>query len=163
MGKIFTRIMIIISAIAAPTAADAQSVLLGPQIAYHGDFDVGVGGVAHIPVRRLHENLELGLGVATFFPEREGHEAFRATVDLVRTLPLRGQRVLPFVSIGASASRITIRDDGASEEFRDTEVGLGLGGGMRFGTGLIRPQIGMRLELDGVFVVSASVPFALGR
>ena len=66
--------------------------------------------------------------------------------------------MLPFALAGLNIARASAGD------FSNTEIGLNVGGGIKFEAGAFQPLVGVRLELEGGdgFVIFGAVPFRLG-
>lgn len=142
-----------------PAGVRAQATL-GPAIAYHDDFKLGIGAGLNVPMQEFAEGVAILADFFYFFPdgsvnylELNGNFTYSFTLDR--------SPVTPFALAGANVSN-------TSEEFTDasrTEVGLNLGGGLYFNLGRVRPSVGVKIEIGGGrgFVVFGHLPFVIGR
>lgn len=146
---------------AVPGAAAAQATL-GPTVAYHNDFDFGIGAAVGLPMTGVHENVDFLGDFTIFFPEPEGLDYFEVNANLTYDFPVEGGSVMPFGLAGLNIARVSL--DTVVGEASNTEVGLNVGGGIRFDAGTLRPTVGIRLEIEGGdgFVIFGTVPFVLG-
>lgn len=156
-------------AFAAPRA-EAQTVV-GPYVAYHGNFDLGIGGFVSIPVRSLNENLFFKGDFGYYFPDDGGvsevdFSYWEINADALLSFPLEGT-VAPFAMAGLNIGRVSISEDVSGFDFAasGTEIGLNLGGGVALtGMGRFQPAVGAKIELNGGddFVVFGALGFPLG-
>lgn len=156
---------------AVPAQSQAQTVV-GPYLAYHDDFDLGVGGFVAIPIPSLHENVSLLFDFGYFFPGDLGLDDVDFTYwelnagGLVR-FPIDNEDISPFAFGGLNIARFGVSDDveGLDYSDGDTEIGLNLGGGITFiGLGNLRPSVGAKVELSGGegFVLFGALGFPVG-
>jgi hypothetical protein len=145
---------------AAPRMAQAQ-VTLGPTVAWHDDADVGVGATLTAGLSQFGEGFGFMADFLYFFPD--GFDYLEINGNVTYDLPLEGSTVMPFVLGGLNVARISV-DIGTLGSASNTEVGLNLGGGIRFDAGNFRPTVAGRFELSGGegFVLWATLPFAVG-
>jgi hypothetical protein len=172
MKKLATALLAAAALALLPGSTKAQTVI-GPYLAYHDDFDLGVGGFVSIPVPSLHENAVIKIDLGYYFPDEGGFGGYDVTYwevngDFLMRFPLEGNEdVMPFAFGGLNIARAGIDDDieGFEFDYGDTEVGLNLGGGITFiGLGSIRPSVGAKIELNGGdgFVIFGSLGFPIG-
>jgi hypothetical protein len=143
--------------VAVPSFAQAQ-VTLGPMVAYHNDADFGIGATLGVPFGGAHENLGFLGDFLVFFPDAPGLDFFEINANLTYDIPIEDASVLPFVLAGLNLARASVGD------FSNTEIGLNVGGGIKFAAGALQPLVGVRLELEGGdgFVIFGALPFSLG-
>lgn len=142
-----------------PSTVQAQATL-GPAIAYHDDFKLGIGAALNVPIQDFDEGVALMADFFYFFPDGSINY-LELNGNLTYSFALDQSPVTPFVLTGANVSN-------TSDDFTDTsrtEVGLNLGGGLAFALGRVRPVIGAKIEIGGGrgFVVFGQLPFIIGR
>lgn len=147
---------------AAPGLAQAQ-VTFGPTLAYHNDADFGLGAALGVPLPEMHPNLGFVADFVVFFPDAAGLDLFEINGGVTYDLPVEGATVLPFALAGLNIARFSVDVAGVSAS--NTELGLNIGGGIKFDAGPVRPMVGLRLEIEGGdgFVFFGTIPFAIGR
>jgi hypothetical protein len=148
--------------LASPRAAEAQ-VQIGPTLAYHGDFDVGVGGTMNVQMPALGERIGFMADVLVFFPDVENVNYLEFNGNVTYDFPLANETVRPFVLGGLNVARVSV-DVPTGVDGDETEIGLNLGGGLGFDLGSLRPTAGVRVEVGGGegFVLFLSLPFEVG-
>jgi len=146
--------------LAIPAQARAQLVI-GPGIAWHDDFDLGVGVWGVTPLPSLHENMSIGGDLGFFFPDCGGASGidcsyFEINANLIYSFAGEDMPVTPFVLGGLNIARFSVDTNvdlplGFSYGASSTDVGLNVGGGISFGSGDggIQPVAGAKLELGG--------------
>lgn len=147
--------------LAIPSAAQAQSTIVGGILGYHDDFEaVGIGAFASFALPQLHENISINPSFVLYFPD--GFDAWELNGDLVYRFPLSDAPVIPFALGGLNIIRTSVSAGGFSAS--STDVGLNLGGGVIFPTGSIRPSAGAKFEIqDGTgFVIFGAIGFPVG-
>ncbi len=146
--------------------------LLGPEVAWNDDFDIGIGAGVEFDLDNLLEGLGLQGDFLYFFPgDVAGLESFdqdymefnaNATYDF----PLKNSTVVPYALAGANIGIASLDYTGSGEvSVSDgTEVGLNLGGGIQFDLGKFRPRVGARFVLGGweTFTIYGFLPFVIG-
>lgn len=157
--------------LAVPGVARAQS-LVGGGLAFHDDFDFGVGVFGATPLPSLHENVSIGGDVTFFFPDADHVDYLEINANLFYRFPLEDPTIVPWVMGGLNFARISrdlqIINPGGGIGRRDdddTELGLNAGGGVTFNaTSDIRPLVGAKVELNGGegFVLFGGLAFVLG-
>lgn len=147
---------------AVPTFVQAQDATLGPALGYHNDFDFGVGAALTLPVPAIDRRVDFLADFLYFFPESDFVDYFEVNANLTFDFVLEGSTVVPFLLGGLNVALPSVEVGEVSES--NTELGLNLGGGIRFDAGVLRPTVGVRLELEGGdgYVIFATVPFAVG-
>lgn len=160
MNRVLRSGLLALALVAVPATAQAQ-VTLGPTLAYHDDADLGIGATVGLPLTALHEQINFLGDLVIFFPE--GFDYFEVNANLTYDIPVENASVLPFVLGGLNIARASV-DLGPGLDGSDTQMGLNLGGGIKFDAGPVRPTVGLRLELDGGdgFVFFGTIPFVLG-
>ncbi|MEX2465519.1 MAG: hypothetical protein WD995_01330 [Gemmatimonadota bacterium] len=146
--------------VAVPGFAQAQTTL-GPTVAYHNDFDFGIGAALGLPFGAAHPNVGFLGDFLIFFPDAPGVDFLEINGNLTYDIPIEDAAVLPFALAGLNIARISFDSNALPS---NTEIGLNVGGGIKFDAGVFRPMVGIRLEIEGGdgFVIFGSVPFALG-
>lgn len=150
--------------LAAPATAAAQ-ISVGPTVAFHEDFDLGVGAQVQAPMPQLHEGVGLLGDFTFFFPSGDGVDYFEVNGNLTWDVPVENSPVAPFALGGLNVARVSVDTGFQGVDASDTEVGLNVGGGIAFDAGALRPQVGAKIELSGGegFVVFGSIPFSVGN
>lgn len=148
--------------VGAPVAIQAQTYA-GPVVAFHDDFDLGVGAYLSVPMPDWHENLGILVDGEIFFPG-DDVSYFTANGGVVMRFPAAS--VTPFALAQLALRRWSWDYDGPGSDLVDdssTDIGLNLGGGVSF-AGSLRPSVGARLEIgDGTgFVIFGALGFPLG-
>ena len=145
-----------------PVVSQAQ-LTLGPTVAYHDDFDIGIGATVGALIPSFGPGIGFMGDFLYFFPDG-GVDYFELNGNVTYDFPLPESTVVPFVLAGLNVASSS-RDVPGGGEVDDTEVGLNLGGGLAFDAGSFRPTVGGRFQLDGGegFVFFATLPFKLGR
>lgn len=155
----------------APPPAGAQEVRVGPYLAYHDDADLGIGGMVAAPLWSIAENLSFLGDVGLFFPDHWGGRSvdvryWEANANALFEFPLEEESYTPWVLAGLNIARWSAgRRDFEEGPWSDTEIGINVGGGLTFGTGPVRPYLGVKVELDGGRggVIFGGVAFAIAR
>jgi hypothetical protein len=154
--------------LAIPAQVEAQFTL-GGGIAWHDDFDLGVGVYGYTPLPALHENVHIGGDFTYFFPDIDNLDYLEVNANLVYSFPMEGS-ISPFLLGGLNIARISVDTGvsvpGFSFDASATEVGLNLGGGIVLGLpdSSFRPLVGAKIELSGGegLVVFGGVGFPIG-
>lgn len=146
----------------APGQAEAQ-VTLGPTVAFHEDADLGIGAMVGFPVPALAEGIGFLGDFTVFFPDQDNVNYWEINGNLTWDIPVENPAIAPFLLGGLNLARAST-DVVGGEDFSNTEIGLNLGGGIRFDAGTLEPLVGARFEVDGGegFVIFAALPFSLG-
>ena len=145
-----------------PSGIQAQATL-GPAVAYHDDFNLGIGAALNVPIQ------EFGRGVAVladffyFFPDGDV-DYLEINANLTYTFPrdeVESSFFAPYVLAGLNVANLStdLADSGT------TELDFNLGGGAYFDLGSFRPNVGVKIEVNGGsgFVVFAHLPFVIGQ
>lgn len=156
----------------APAQARAQAYA-GPVLAYHDDFDLGLGGFVTVPMPSFAEGLSFIADLGIFFPgDGMGTDVsyFELNGGVLYRFPVDSDEISPFAMGGLNIARISIDHDGAGPgpgegmDVDDTDLGLNLGGGVTFLSFPVRPSVGLKIELSGGdgFVLFGALGFPLG-
>lgn len=142
-----------------PSAVQAQATL-GPAIAYHDDFKLGIGAALNVPIQEFDEGVAIMADFFYFFPDGSVNY-LELNGNFTYSFALDRSPVTPFALAGANVSN-------TSNDFTDTsrtEVGVNLGAGLSFALGRVRPAIGAKVEIGGGrgFVLFGHLPFVIGR
>lgn len=99
-----------------------------------------------------------------FFPDVEGLDYWELNGNITYAIPVEGSSVAPFFLGGLNVAHVSVDGVGIGDS-SNTELGLNLGGGIKFDAGTLEPIVGGRVELSGGegFVIFASLPFNLGQ
>lgn len=149
----------------APGAVAAQTIA-GPFLAFHDDFDFGVGGYVTIPAEDIHENLAFSGSFGYFFPDSGFGGAdvtyWEFNADAVLRIPTESA-VRPFVLAGINLARVSV-DAAGPGGGSSTEAGLNIGGGVAFPGESFTPMVGAKAQIDGGdgFMIFAGLGFPLG-
>lgn len=151
--------------LAVPSTARSQGVAFGPQLSYGTDSDFGVGGRAVLGLSQFYESLEGILSGDYFFVDCGGADCSWIELNANATIPIEISPTLrPYVGGGLNVARFSVDLDefGSSS---NTEFGLNVLGGLRFGGTSFIPFAEARLELGGgeQFVLTGGVLFGGGR
>lgn len=136
---------------AAPAAADAQ-VHFGPQLSFASDTDLGVGARLLVNVKPL-EHWDFIGSFDWFFPDEGGrndnYDYWELNGSLAYNFMIEGAPgISPYAGAGlniAHASVDFVDGGGAS----DTDVGLNLLAGTKFGSAKVLPFVEFRAILSG--------------
>lgn len=145
----------------APSTVRAQ-VTVGPLAAFHDDdIDFGVGAFASIPAASLSPGLSVAPSFVLYFPD--GASFFEVNGDIVYEFDMPSETsALPFVMAGLNVARLSL--DNVFGSFSETELGLNLGGGIKFRSEKLAPFVGAKFktgDFDG-FVIFGGVGFRTG-
>jgi len=146
--------------------AHAQ-VRFGAQASFGDDVDLGLGARAVFSLKQFNERLE---GIASFdwfFPDAGADVVdwtyFEINGNVAYSFPLQSSSSLrPYAGGGLNIARSSIDfDSPLLNSASDTEIGLNVLGGTKFGSGRITPFAELRIELGGgeQFVLSGGVLF----
>lgn len=159
MNKTLRALAVAAALVAIPAAAEAQATL-GPQLAYHDDFDFGLGAALTVPADAIDPRVDFMADFAWFFPDVDGIDYFELNGNLLYDFILEGSTATPFALAGLNIASISLDTPGGGD---NTELGLNLGGGIKFNAGTFRPAVGVRFEIEGGegAVIFGTIPFAL--
>ncbi len=158
MGKRLSGVVAFAVLAMTPSLSQGQATL-GPTLAWgDSNLDLGIGATLQAPLPELGAGLGLMADFIIFFPDGPA-DYFEFNGNLTYDFPLANSTAVPFALAGLNFGR---KSGGGSNS--DTEIGLNLGGGIRFDAGSFRPTVGAKFEIDGrdAFIVFASLPFKLG-
>lgn len=147
----------------SPRNTEAQ-VQIGPTLAYHNDFDVGLGGTLNVQMPALGDRIGFMADVLVFFPDADNVNYLEFNGNLTYAFPLENERVRPFALLGLNVGRVSADVPDEIDSGDETEIGLNLGGGLGFELGVLRPSVGARVEVGGGegFVLFVTLPFEVG-
>jgi hypothetical protein len=151
--------------VSVPTAVNAQTTV-GPFLAFHDDFDFGVGAYVTFPVEEIHENLAFSGSFGYFFPDDGGGAVdvtyWELNADAILRIPTESA-VRPFLLGGINIARVDVDVTGLGGG-SNTEAGLNLGGGVAFPGESFTPMVGAKLQIDGGdgFMIFGGLGFPVG-
>jgi len=142
-----------------PSTVQAQATL-GPAIAYHDDFKMGIGAGLNVPIGNFGEGVAILADFFYFFPDGDTNY-IEINGNLTYSFALDRSPVTPFILGGVNVANIS---ESQTESAR-TELGLNLGGGLYFALGRVRPSVAAKVELGGGrgFVLFGHLPFVIGQ
>jgi len=142
--------------VAAPRAADAQ-VYIGPEIAFNDEADFGVGAGLEFDLPAIDPGISYLGDFIFFFPD--GFDYFEFNTNLTYDLPLDDASIVPFVLSGLNVARVS--SEGLVDDVSNTEIGLNVGGGLKFNAGDLSPRVTGRFNLFSgeTFTVTFFLPF----
>lgn len=151
------RVLAVAVLLAVPAGLEAQ-VSIGPTVAFHDDFDFGIGAMVGAQLPALATGVGFLGDFTLFFPDNVDY--WELNGNLTWDVPLPDAPVAPFFLGGLNLANFS-SDIGDQST---TELGLNLGGGVRFNAGTLNPLVGLKAELDGGegVVIFGALPFALG-
>jgi len=143
-----------------PGKTEAQ-VEIGPTMAHHNDFDVGLGGTLNVQMPALGDRIGFMADILVFFPDADNVKYVEFNGNVTYAFPLENPRVRPFALLGLNVARLSVDLPGELGSANDTQLGLNLGGGLGFDLGIVRPMVGARVEVGGGegFVLFLTLPF----
>jgi len=162
-----TLLAITLLAVIGLHAQEAQAqVRFGAQASFGDDVDFGLGARAVFSLKQFNERLE---GIASFdwfFPDSGvgvDWTYFEINGNVVYSIPLSSSSSLrPYAGGGLNIARSSIDfDTPLLSSASDTEIGLNVLGGTKFGSGRLTPFAELRIELGGgeQFVISGGFLF----
>lgn len=162
MGKRLLGVVAFAVIALTPSASQAQ-VTLGPTLTWgDSDLDFGIGAQLEAALPAIGTGIGLMTDFVIYFPDGPV-DYFEINGNLTYDFPLENSTAVPFVLAGLNLARIS-GDLPLLGDISDTQLGLNLGGGIRFDAGNFRPTVGGKFEIEGgeAFVVFASLPFKIG-
>lgn len=145
----------------APGAAEAQ-VQVGPTVAYHDDFDFGLGATLNVDLPDLGERIGIMGDFIFFFPDADAIDYFEFNANLTYDLVVPDLSVRPFALAGLNVARTSVDFESPGLDSQsNTDLGINLGGGIAFDLGGFQPMVGLKVELEGGegFVLFGTLPF----
>lgn len=142
-------------ALSGPTEARAQT-MFGAEAMVGTDTEFGLGGRFHVDLAPGVRNLEVMGSFDYFFPDGPT-DYWEINGNVWYRIPVRGNSTaVPYVGGGLNIGHL---DREATED--DTDVGLNLGGGLRFLFENTIPFLEARVTIGGVeqFVIGGGVLF----
>lgn len=167
MRKLF-GVIALVGLAAVPAAAQAQQVKpfnIGVQGSYGSDSDFGVGVRYENSLNRLFPSMPLRFigSFDWFFPDEGGFGGvdvtyFEINANVAYAIPMANSPLRPYAGGGLNYARASVEVGGT--DVSDSQVGLNLLGGIRFG-GKLSPFVEGRFELSGgeQFVISGGILF----
>lgn len=138
------------------TAAHAQ-LRLGPELAWNDDADLGVGVGLEVGLPSLHPAVAFMGDFIWFFPGGDV-DYFEFNGNLTWDIPLEETAVVPFALAGLNVATVDTNGGG------DTDVGLNLGGGLKFNMGSFRPRLAGRFAVgNDSFTLFFFLPFTVAN
>ncbi len=149
-------------------AFDAAAV-----VAWHDDFDLGVGARATIPVEAISEKVS-GVGeFLFFFPDDGGGKAdlvyWEINANLIHDFAVESRSFVRYAGAGINVARASLSLDLPDNPFvtddtvSNTDVGINILGGAAFQGSPVNPFVEAKLEVGGgdsfVITFGASIPF----
>jgi len=148
--------LVLVAGLALPAAGRAQPYL-GAVVAYHEEFDLGVGGFVEIASASWHPSLSVLVEGILFLPEDGrgvdlGYSEFNG--NLLYRFEVGTGALSPFALAGFNLARLSFHqsiDVPTDLDFNtsDIEVGVNLGAGVTFTRFPLHPSVGGRFELEG--------------
>lgn len=147
----------------SPAVAHGQ-VLIGPELAWNDDADLGVGAGIEFDLPELLPGVAFMGDFLWFFPG-EDLDYFELNGNLTYDLPLEETQVVPFALAGLNVARVSVENDELLEgDDGNTDLGLNLGGGLKFVAGSFRPRIAARFAVGNDNVtIFAFIPFQIAN
>lgn len=142
----------------APAGVAAQATV-GPMAAFHDDVDFGIGGFVSIPVPSLDPNLTIVPSFVYYFPD-DPFNYWEINGDVLYAFEVSADTpVLPFAFGGLNFASFGI--DGGNS---NTEIGLNLGGGIKFRAESVEPFAGAKFQIGDIdgFVIFGGIGFPVG-
>ena len=141
----------------APKPAQAQATL-GPAIAWHDDFNVGIGAALNVPLTEFGQGVAIMGDFLYFFPD--GNVDYLEFNGNLTYSFSDGGRFAPYILGGVNVAHVSVDvADGGS-----TKLGVNLGGGIYLNLGKLRPTVGVKAEVGGGkgLVLFGHLPFVIG-
>lgn len=151
---ILTITVVGVLVLTGPREAQAQA-LFGAEVLFGTETDVGLGGRVHVPLDLGVPNLEFMGSFNLFFPDGPA-DYWEINGNVWYRIETSGRsRALPYVGGGLNIGRWS------REDFDDTDLGLNLGGGVRFPFENTTPFLEARFTIGGEeqFVIGGGVLF----
>lgn len=137
-----------------PTGASGQATLFGAEAMFGTDTDFGIGGRVHLDLG-WDAPIDFQAGFDLFFPDGPA-DYWEINTNLWYNIPTSGSSsALPYLGGGLNIGHSSV------EDFDDTELGVNLGGGVKFGFTNTIPFLEARVTLGGVeqFIIGGGVLF----
>lgn len=164
MKKLMTVLGAVTIFAIAPNAVEGQ-IYLGPEVAYHDDFNFGIGAVVEFDTPSITPGMGFWGDFIIFFPG-DNQDYFEFNANLTYDFPLEDAPVVPFALAGLNIGRWSYDAGDIDPEFgvgdtSSTDLGFNLGGGVQFQAGSFNPRAGIRVTIaDNTGIVFfASLPF----
>jgi hypothetical protein len=155
------RTSLIAVAVLAFGAANAEAQRFGGQVSWADDADLGLGARVEIPVALSSEGILAGTYIIGSFDyffidcDECSYMEFNGNF----AAPIGTSSLRPYVGAGLNMARSSV--DVLDESISDTEMGLNLLGGIKFGLGSLSSYAEARMELGGgeQFVLTFGILF----
>jgi hypothetical protein len=135
--------------LAGPAAADAQ-VRFSGELSYGSEMDVGIGARLLANIKTL-ERWDFVGSFDWFFPSEpvgQDRSYWEINGNMAYNFPLAQSTVVPYAGAGLNIGHMSVEFDDASGA-SDTDLGLNLFGGTRFGKGPVVPFAELRFTVEG--------------
>lgn len=164
MKKLFTGLFALALFLGTADLAQAQ-ISLGPEISIADDVDFGIGAVLEAALSSFDPNLEMAVRFSLYFPDRIDY--WELDGDLRYLFPLTDQnQMIPYVLGGIAIGHASYDFDGPGIDVDDgnTEVGVRLGGGLKFPMDRITPFAELGLGVGDIpdFTIRGGLTFPIG-
>jgi hypothetical protein len=138
------------------TEAKAQ-VSFGAQLSFADETDLGIGARANIGLP--FTGLRVIPAFDYFFPDREGLDYFEISGNVAYSIGVPNPALSPYVGGGLLIARTSWDLPEISRS--NTDLGLNLLGGVRFGVGPIKPFAEARFAIvdDSQFIIAGGINF----
>lgn len=139
-------------------------VLVGPEVAWNDDADLGVGAGIEFDLPSLSPGIAFHGDFLWFFPDGP-IDYFELNANLMYDIPLEESQVVPFVLAGLNVGRVDVdNDDILEDDGGNTDVGLNLGGGLKFRMGSFQPRVAGRFAVgNDNFTLFFLLPFTVAN
>ena len=150
-----------------PQTAEAQGVILAPELAIGDNVDFGIGGRALFGLSSVNPALQGAGFITLFFPDNFDYFELGGTLYYRFVLP-DNPGIVPKVGAGATVgfSSSSVSSPGLDDETSssNTNVGLHLLGGVEFPRGKIVPYGQFQVGIGDIpdFAILLGVGFAVG-
>lgn len=152
VGRKLSTALAAAALVALMGAGDLQGqVAFGAQGNWGSEADFGVGGRVLIDLGQAVPGLDIAGDFNYFFPDEETDQAdltwWEINGNAQYAFPIEESSVRPYLAAGLNVTRIEVDVDGGQDgpgfDFSgdNTEVGLNLGGGIKFPAGSVTPYI----------------------
>lgn len=164
-----------ICGLAAASTNLSQAAEVGGVVAWHDDFDMGVGARAVFPVEAINERVSGSGEFLFFFPDDGGGSVdvtyWEINANMLYDFPLPSSPISPYLGGGLNVARASVSIDVPANPFitdtsvSETDIGLNLLGGASFeNNSSVSPFVEGRIELGGGegFVLSFGATMSFG-
>ena len=164
MRKLFLGLVLMLVPALAVQEVQAQ-VEIGPSVVLAEDVDFGVGAIVVFSLESVHESLEGSASFDFYFPDLIDYFQIDGVVRYL--IPISNESILPFVAGGLGIGRFSFDADGIlGDDFSasTTEVGLLVGGGLKFEAESVNPFVQLLLGIGDIpsFGLKGGITFPVG-